>query len=167
MVGDLMRRLRVGILLGGGLTAALGCERVLAPQHSALGDLRRQATGTGSFTGRVRKRDSLDRCLRAPPVVPGVRVEVGLWDGSPAYYRDTLTGQPPSDPGDSRFHVLAQTITDAEGRFRFDSMPKRVAYAMRVIPPKGAAWKVGYGDTMYGIGNAVFDDFPTLCVRVG
>lgn len=162
-----MRRFVISILLvAWTMVAALACERILAPQHTALGDLRLRATaGLGPFIGRVQKRDSLGRCWRTPPVVAGVRVEVGLWDGSPAFYRDTLTGQPPSVPDDPRFHRLAYTITDAEGRFRFDNMPRQVAYAMRVIPPKGAARGVGYGDTMYGIPTGGdLEDFPTLCV---
>ncbi len=148
--------------------AALACERILAPQHTAIGDLRRQATaGSGSLTGRVRERDSLGRCWRAPPPVPGVRVEVGLWDGSPAFYRDSLTGQPPNASDDPRFHILAHTVTDAEGRFRFDSMPRKVAYAMRVIPSKNDPWNVGYGDTMFGVPiGGPLEDFPTLCVAV-
>src|SRR5262245_23648660 len=139
-----MQGSRVSIFIIGCATVAVfACERVLVPQHSALGDLRRQATeGTGPFIGRVRERDSLGRCWRATRVVAGVRVEVGLWDGIPAFYRDTLTHRPPTSPGDSRFQLLAHTVTDAEGRFRFDSMPRRTGYAMRVLPPKGASWDV-------------------------
>lgn len=164
-----MQRFHFSVLLMGCTTVApLACERVLAPQHSALGDLRRQATaGVGPFVGRVRERDSLGRCWRATPVVAGVRVEVGLWDGSPAFYRDSLTHHPPNAPHDPRFQLLAHAITDAEGRFRFDNMPRRVAYAMRVIPPKGAAWDVSYGETMYGVPTSGgLDDFPTLCVSL-
>ena len=161
-----MQRFPVGVLLVS-LTAfaALACERVLAPQHSVLGDLRRQATeGSGAFTGRVRELDSLGRCWRATPAVANMRVEVGLWDGSPTYYRDTLTHRPPDQLDDSRFQPLAQTISDSDGRFRFDNMPRKVAYAMRVLAPQGARWKVRYGETMYGIPRGDFEDFPTLCV---
>ncbi len=110
-------------------------------------------------------------------------MEVGLWDGSPAFYRDTLTHQPPTAPNDPRFQLLSATVTDAEGRFRFDSMPRGVAYAMRVIPPNGSPWKVGYGESMYGVPNdatieafraqrewdttnviGTHGDFPILCV---
>jgi hypothetical protein len=163
-----MQRFPVIMLLVGCTTvAALACEGVLAPQHSALGDLRRQATaGNGPFIGRVREHDSFGRCLRATPMVAGVRVEVGLWDGSPAFYRDSLTHHPPSAPDDPRFQLLAHTITDAEGRFRFDNMPRRVAYAMRVNPSKGAPWEVSYGETMYGVPTGGdLEDFPTLCVQ--
>jgi len=162
-----MRRFPISILLMGCVTVgALACERLLAPQHSALGDLRRQATaGVGPFIGRVRQRDSLGRCWRATPGVADVRVEVGLWDGSPAFYRDSLTHRPPFVPDDPRFQLLAHTVADTEGRFRFDNMPRRVAYAMRVIPPKGAQWDVSYGETMYGVPTGGdLEDFPTLCV---
>ena len=154
--------------MGCAAIAALACERFLAPQHTALADLRRQATaGSGPFIGRVRQRDSLGRCWRATPVVAGVRVEVGLWDGGPALYRDSVTHQPPTAPDDPRFQLLAHTISDAEGRFRFDNMPRRIAYAMRVIPPKGTAWVVGYGDSMFGVPSGRdLADFPTLCVSV-
>lgn len=164
-----MRRFPVSMLLAGCTTVAvLACERILAPQHNALGDLRRQATaGAGPFIGRVRERDSLNRCWNTAPVVAGVRVEVGLWDGSPAFYRDTLTGQAPSAPDDPRFQFLAHTVTDAAGRFRFDNMPRKVAYAMRVILPKGAPRSVSYGETMFGIPTSKdFEDFPTLCVPI-
>jgi hypothetical protein len=94
-----------------------------------------------------------------------MRVEVGLWDGSPAFYRDSLTHQPPSAPDDPRFHLLAYTITDADGRFWLRDMPRRVAYAMRVIPAKESPWNVGYGDSMFGVPTgADLADFPTLCV---
>src|SRR5512143_1264007 len=162
-----MRRFLVRTLVMGCTTvAALACARVLAPQHSALGDLRRQATaGDGPFIGRVRERDSLGRCWRATPVAAGARVEVGLWDGSPAFYRDSSTHHPPTAPDDPRFQLLAHTITDAEGRFRFDNMPRRVAYAMRVIPPNGVLRDVSYGETMYGVPTGGdLEDFPTLCV---
>lgn len=164
-----MQRFPVSILLMGCATVGgLACERLLAPQHSALSDLRRQATaGVGPFIGRVRERDSLSHCWRATPVVAGVRVEIGLWDGIPAFYRDSLTHQPPMAPDDPRFQLLAQTIADAEGRFRFDNMPRRVAYATRVIPPKGAQWDVSYGETIYGLPTGGdLEEFPTLCVAL-
>jgi len=180
-----MRRSFVGIALAGCVALmALGCERVLAPQRSSIGDLRRHATsGFGQFAGRVRERDALVNCEHATRVVPGARVDVGMWDGSPAFYRDTLTHQPPTAANDPRFQLLSSTITDAYGRFQFDSMPRGVPYALRVIPPDGSPWQVGYGESMYGVPsdetlaffraererskpNAVgfTGDFPTLCV---
>ena len=181
-----MKRSLVDVLLIGCLAAtALGCERVLAPQRSTIGDLRRHATsGVGQFEGRVRGRDALLPCWRSTHLVPGARVDVGLWDGIPAFYRDTVTHQPPTAANDPRFHLLSSTITDADGRFRFDSMPRGVPYAMRVIPPDGAPWKVAYGESMYGVpsdetlkyfraererskANGIIGsngDFPILCV---
>ena len=101
------------------------------------------------------------------PVVAGVRVEVGLWADGPALYRDSVTHQPPTASDDPRFQLLAHTVSDAQGRFRFDSMPRRVAYAMRVIPPKGAPWTVGYGDSMFGVPSGRdLADFPTRCVAL-
>jgi hypothetical protein len=181
-----MQRSPISILLAGCVAVvALACERALVPQRSAIGDLRRQATdGAGPFIGRVRVRDGPLPCWRSKSVAPGVRVDVGLWDGSPAFYRDTLTRQPPTAPNDPRFQLLASTTTDADGRFRFDSMPRRVAYAMRVIPPKGSPWSVGYGESMYGVPSektveffqaareaknapgGFNGDFPILCVAV-
>ena len=180
-----MKRSLVGILLVGCVALiAPSCERVLAPQRSTIGDLRRQATtGVGPFVGRARAREALLPCWRSAHVVQGARVEVGLWDGSPAFYRDTLTHQPPTAANDPRFQLLSSTITDADGRFRFDSMPRGVAYAMRVIPPKESPWSVGYGESMYGVpSDATLEafraererskanvvgtngDFPILCV---
>jgi hypothetical protein len=185
MKGFVMKRSLRGIVLVAFMAlTALACERVLVPQHSAIGDLRRRATaGVGPFVGRVRERDPLVACWRATRVVPAARVEIGLWDGSPAFYRDTLTGRPPTSPNDPRFQLLSSTITDAAGRFRIDSMPRRVAYAFRVIPPKGSPWNVGYGESMYGMPNEATleafrvqrerskangvgsnGDFPILCV---
>jgi len=185
MKGFVMKRSLVGVLLVGSMAlAALACERVLVPQRSTIGDLRLRATaGFGSFVGRVRERDPLVACWRATRVVPGARVEIGLWDGSPAFYRDTLTGQPPTSANDPRFQPLSSTVTDAAGRFRIDSMPRGVAYALRVIPPEGSPWKVGYGESMYGVpSDATLEafrverernkrnvigsngDFPILCV---
>lgn len=97
-------------------------------------------------------------------MVAGVRVEAGLWDGSPAFYRDALTGQAPSAPDDARFRFLAHTITDAQGRFRFDNMPRKVAYAIRVILPKGVPRAVSYGETMFGIPRGDIEAFPTIRV---
>jgi len=164
-----LKRSLAGILLAGCLElTALGCERVLAPQRSTIGDLRRHATsGVGQFVGSVREWQAPLPCARSTRVVPGARVDVGLWDGSPAFYRDTVTHQPPASANDPRFQLLASTTTDADGRFRFDNMPRRVAYAMRVIPPKGASWDVSYGETMYGVPTGGdLEEFPTLCVSL-
>lgn len=155
------------VLLGCAAAAALACDRVMAPQRHPRTELRRQATaGLGALTGRVRTLDSAGRCWwRTAPVVPGVRVEVGLWDGSPAFYRDTITGRAPTSLDDHRFQVLAHTVTDAEGRFRFDSLPRQVAYATRVIAPEGSFRGVAYGETMFGVPEGgSLEDFPTLCV---
>ena len=163
-----MHRFGVSVLLVCCATiTAVSCERVLIPQRTALSELRGQSTaGAGPFIGRVREVDATTgNCHRGTRAVAGARVEVGLWDGSPAYYRDTLTRRPPSAPNDARFQFLAFTIADAEGRFRFDNMPKRVGYAMRVIPPKGSPWRVSYGESMYGVSNAELEEFPTLCVQ--
>jgi hypothetical protein len=180
-----MTRFLVTVLLAGGVVlAANACERVLAPQQSAIGDLRRQARkGVGPFVGRVRARDAQLPCWRSPRVVPGARVEIGLWGGSPAFYRDTVSRRPQTMAKDPRFQILASSVTDAEGRFRFDSMPRGVAYAMRVIPPDGSPWSVGYGESLYGVPSdetiAAFEaqrersrkqpggtngDFPILCL---
>jgi hypothetical protein len=181
-----MTRSFLHILLAGCVAlSASGCERVLAPQRTAIGDLRRHATaGFGQFVGRVRARDAVLPCWRSTRVVPGARVDVGLWDGSPAFYRDTLTHRPPTAANDPRFQLLSSTITDAEGRFQFDSIPRGVSYAIRVIPPDGSPWTVGYGESMYGVpSDATLEyfraerersrakgiagsngDFPILCV---
>jgi hypothetical protein len=185
MNGFVMKRLLPGIVrMSCVALTALACERALAPQRSTIGDLRRRATtGVGPFVGRVRERDPLLPCWRATRAVPGARVEIGLWDGIPAFYRDTLMHQPPTAPNDPRFQLLSSTITDGDGRFRIDSMPRGVAYAMRVIPPDGSPWTVGYGESMYGVPNdATLEafraerertkgkafgpngDFPILCV---
>jgi hypothetical protein len=180
-----MKRSLLAVILVGSVALAVNaCERVLAPEHSAIGNLRRQATkGVGSFVGRVRARDAQLPCWRSPRVVPGARVEVGLWDGIPAFYRDTVSRRPQATAKDPRFQILASSVTDAEGRFRFDSMPRGVAYAMRVIPPDGSSWSVGYGESLYGVPSdetiAAFQaqrersrkqpggtngDFPILCL---
>jgi hypothetical protein len=100
-------------------------------------------------------------------VVPGARVEIGLWEGGPLRYKDTVSYQLPVSPDDPRFQVLARTVSDSQGRFRFDSMPRKLAYAMRAIPASGATWGAGYGGSLFGVPNgADLKDFPVLCVRV-
>ena len=147
--------------------ATHACDRAVAPRRNRLSDLRQQATaGLGTFYGRVRALDPALPCWKAPLTVAGVQVEVGLWDGSPAYYRDTLTHAVPSSLDEPRFEAIAWSVTDSDGRFRFVDLPRAMGYAMRVIPPTGSQWRVSYGETMYGIPEgADLADFPTLCVR--
>jgi hypothetical protein len=155
-----------GLLMG--LAAAVtGCERALAPRRNPLAELRLRARGElGNFNGRVLTRDTAVTCWRSQRGVPGVRVELGLWDGSPAFYRDTVRGTPPSDLADPRFHLIDSTSTAEDGRFRFVGLPRDLPYAVRIIPPRGSPWKSAYGVSMYGIPReGEMRDFPMLCVE--
>jgi len=104
--------------------------------------------------------------LESPQTLGGILVEVGLWDGSPSFYRDTITRNVPTTLDEPRFQVIASTTTDGEGRFSFLDMPRGVPYAMRAIPPRKSLWRVGYGETMYGPPTGKdLPDFPTLCLK--
>jgi hypothetical protein len=154
-------------VLGLALLALGACDRAVAPRRNRLTELRQEATkGVGVFYGRVRAFDSTQSCWNAPRVVAGIRVEVGLWEGSPAFYRDTVTHAPPTNPNDPRFQPIATTTTDGEGRFTFLEMPRGIPYAMRAIPSRDSPWRVTYGETMYGPPNGKdLQDFPILCVK--
>jgi len=143
------------------------CDRTLAPRRNRLAELRQQATsGFGVFYGRVRALDSTQSCWKSPQTLAGIRVEVGLWDGSPAFYRDTITHAAPTNLEDPRFELITATTTDGEGRFAFLEMPRGVPYAMRAIPPRNAPWRAAYGETMYGPPTGKdLPDFPTLCLK--
>lgn len=148
------------------LLATQACDRALAPRRNRLSDLRQQATdGLGTFYGRVRVLDPTQPCWKATRTVAGVRVEVGLWDGSPAFYRDTVTRAVPTTLDEPRFQLITSTVTDNDGRFQFVDLPRKLGYAMRVVPSRDSPWRIAYGDTMYGIPNGGdLPDFPTLCV---
>jgi hypothetical protein len=151
----------------GVMLVTLACDRALAPRRNRLAELRQQATaGLGVFHGRIRAFDPTQPCWKAPRTLGGIRVEVGLWDGSPAFYRDTITRAVPTELDDPRFEVIATTITDSEGRFSFLEMPRGVPYAMRAIPPSGAPWQLAYGESMYGPPTGKdLPDFPTICLK--
>lgn len=148
------------------LAVLLACDRSIEPRHSRLDRLRQESTaGVGTFTGRVRERDAFQRCSRRGVPVSGVVVELGLWQGSPAHYRDTITRAPPSSPIEPRFEVIASTTTDGTGRFQFAKIPRGVGYAMRATPGAGSGRVLAYGETMYGIpSGGDLDEFPTLCL---
>jgi hypothetical protein len=146
--------------------AALSCERALGPRRTRLSDLRQHATGgLGTFYGRVLALDPSRPCWQATQPVAGITVEVGLWDGSPAFYRDTVTHEPPSRFDDPRFLVITSAVSDHEGRFQVVDLPRGLGYAFRAIPPRSSPWKGAYGVSMFGIPNgADLRDFPRLCV---
>lgn len=154
------------VAVGFAALATLACDRALEPRRNRLSDLRQQATaGLGTFYGRVRALDPSQPCWKAPRTLAGIRVEVGLWDGSPSFYRDTLTHAVPTTLDEPRFQPITWTMTDSEGRFQFVDLPRRLGYAMRAIPPRDSPWRVAYGETMYGIPEGKdLTDFPTLCV---
>ena len=158
--------IRVGFI-GLALVLAVACERALAPRRNRLNELRQEATESfGVFHGRVRAFDSTQSCWNAPRTLAGIRVELGLWDGSPSFYRDTITRAVPTSIDEPRFQIIATATTDAEGRFSFLDVPRQVGYAMRAVPPRDAPWKVAYGETMYGPPRGKdLPDFPTLCVK--
>ncbi len=139
-------------ILGCITLVALSCERSLGPRRSRVAELRQlAAAGVGSFTGRVRALDPSQPCWRSPTGLAGIRVEVGLWDGNPAFYRDTVTKEVPATLEEPRFEVIAYAVTDSDGRFRFDGLPRRVPFAFRAIPPSGSAWRLAYGVSLFGI----------------
>jgi hypothetical protein len=121
--------------------------------------------GFGSFFGRVGIQDATQPCHRAPLSLAGIRVELGLWDGTPAFYRDTITKEVPSTLDDPRFQLLATTTSDSDGRFSLVQVPRGYSYALRAIPPSGSKWRLAYGLTLYGPpSGADLKDFPVLCV---
>jgi len=146
---------------------SFACARPVAPRRHPRSKLRHAATETpGVFYGRVRAFDATQPCWNAPQTLGGIRVEVGLWDGSPSFYRDTITREVPTELDEPRFEVIATTITDAKGRFTFLDMPRHVPYAVRAIPPRDSPWKVAYGESMYGPPRGKdLPDFPTLCLK--
>lgn len=80
-----------------------------------------------------------------------VRVDLGLWHASPATYRDTVTGAPPSTIGEPRFEVIASSTTDAVGRFTFEHLPRRMPFALRAIPADSSPYHIGYGVSLFGL----------------
>jgi hypothetical protein len=148
--------------------ALAACEPALVPREpTRLEEIRRVAPdGYGSFTGVVRGLQSSDSsfCRRSSPVLPGVRVDLGVWHDSPAAYRDTITRSPPTTLSEKRFEVIASTTTDATGQFTFDRLPRRAPFAFRAIPPRNSPFRLGYGISLYGVGNVNTPNHPSLCL---
>jgi hypothetical protein len=149
------------------MCVGVACERAIAPTRNRLADLRAEATkGFGAFHGRVRILDPNEACHRSARTAPGVTIELGLWDGIPAFYRDTITRQVPSTLNEPRFQSLATTTSDREGKFAFLEVPRGYAYAVRAIPPRNSRWKLGYGGTLYGPPTGKdLSEFPIVCVE--
>jgi hypothetical protein len=149
------------------MLTGLACERAISPTRNRLTDLRLEATkGFGVFYGRVRVLDANEGCHQSARTAPGITVELGLWDGIPAFYRDTITRQVPSTLNEPRFQLLATTTSDGEGKFAFLEVPRGYAYAVRVVPPRNSPWKPGYGGSLYGPPTGKdLQDFPVVCVE--
>jgi hypothetical protein len=166
----MIRRLRgaVALVLAGALLGIAACERALAPRASRrLFEIRQIAPdGYGTFRGRVLGAAAVGtgQCGRTGQPLAGVRVELGVWHGSPMFYRDTLTRLPPATEGEPRFERVADTVTDQEGRFVFANLPRRAPFALRAMPALESGWRIGYGVSLFGLGNVDLEDFPTLCV---
>lgn len=129
------------------LAACSSTEPVTAPT-----DFRLLAAGTGVVYGQL---------LAAPPgggmpsatSVPGLVVELGIWQGTPYTFRDSLTHDVAARPDDPRFKLLSQTTPDAQGGYRFAEVPKQVGLALRARPPAGTPYRVTYFPTLFGIGS--------------
>ena len=165
MTNILIRHLGALLLI----IATVSCERTFAPRQNRLADIRAAAAphGFGAFNGRLRGRDPAEpeRCYQGGQPLRDIRVELGLWHGEPAKYRDTVTRAIPTRLDDPRFELLAATVTDADGRFRFPALPRRAPFAFRAVPPRESPWQIGYGVSLFGIGNVDFADHPTLCLE--
>jgi hypothetical protein len=147
------------------LAALAGCERAVSPRASRLTEIRRNAPdGYGAFHGRVLGSVGPGYCARTGKPLAGVRVDLGEWQGPPLSYRDTVTHQPPTEEVEPRFELLASTITDHEGRFEFATLPRRAAFAFRALPNRDSEWLLGYGASLFGLGNVDTKDMPVICL---
>lgn len=151
------------------VAALLCCEPVLAPNNpSRLDELRQVApSGYGTFTGLVvGLLPAQGNCCRgSSPPLAGAWVDLGIWHASPAVYRDTLTHTPPSKLNEPLFEAIASTTTDAFRLFQFIRLPRRTPFAFRVVPARGSAYRLTYGESLFGIGNVDIPNHPGLCVR--
>ncbi len=92
--------------------------------------------------------------LPARVVVPGTVIELGIWQGTPYTFRDSLTHDAAASPDDPRFKTIARVTADGEGSYRIPGAPRQVGLAVRARPPAGAPYRVSYCQTLFGIGNA-------------
>lgn len=96
-------------------------------------------------------------------LVPRAVVELGIWESTPAAYRDSVAKHPRPDFGDPRFRVVARTVTDSAGRFRFGRLERAHYYAFRVTPPPDVSALPTYGVSLFGLSRGPDTDVR-LCL---
>jgi hypothetical protein len=150
---------------------ATSCDPVLRPRTNALRDLQRAAgADTGTLTGAVYVvpagwPDTANIWLAPRIPVPGAIVELGLWSGEPATFRDSLGDGPPTDLHDARFTVVAQVITDKDAKWRVAGLPRKTPFALRVVPPAGIAAQPAYLGTLFWLYQSSTMDLPLVLRR--
>lgn len=121
-------------------------DRVTIGRQSA----RTADADTGTVHGTVVMQPAVDRgasCVPATPCTPlaGATVQLGLWQQPATMSPDTVGPRPLwAELDDPRFEILAETTTDAIGRYRFPGIPKKAKLAIRAIPPPAVLLEVGY-----------------------
>ena len=152
-----------------GLASVVACDRATRPVHTTLADLRQSSNAElGQIRGRARAMDPAQPqlCYRSGTPLPGIRIDLGTWNGSPSTYRDTVTQTPPSSLDEPRFRVVASTTSDGAGRFVFADAPRNIPYAVRAVPAASGKWRLTYLETMFGIPrDGGMEDFPTICLH--
>jgi hypothetical protein len=76
-------------------------------------------------------------------------VELGICRGSAGEFRDSAAHGLMVRANDPRFKVVARTVTNHLGEYRFPGLPKKQVFAMRVRPPAGSPYEVTYFESLF------------------
>lgn len=154
-IGEIRRRAVRGLATGMipvALLISLGsCEGTMEIRVSTLERLRVAAeSDTGTVFGTVvlqERREGAPQCLSPTPCAPMARalVQLGIWQGPASTFRDSgVTFDRRVALGDTRFEVVAETHTGADGTYRFPGLPKKASFVIRALAPERTGSGVGY-----------------------
>ena len=129
---------------------------------STLERLRVAAEGdTGTVFGTVElqeRREGAPRCLSPTACAPiaNALVQLGIWQGPASTFRDSgVTFDRRVALGDTRFEVVAEARTGADGTYRFPGLPKKTSFVIRALAPERTGSGVGYFPSRFWLYESV------------
>jgi hypothetical protein len=154
-IGEMRRRAVRGMATGMVLLVLLislsSCDGMMESKVSTLERLRVTAgTDTGTVFGTVvlqERREGAPQCLSPTPCAPiaNALVQLGIWQGPASTFRDSgVTFDRRVALGDTRFEIVAEAQTGADGTYRFPGLPKKASFVIRALAPERTGSGVGY-----------------------
>ena len=145
--------------------------RVLRPRADPLRELQHAAgadTGTVSgtvFVAPLGWPDTANLWFAPRTPLPGAVVELGLWAGTPASFRDSFPAGPPSDFREPRFTVVATVVADDNAQWHASGLPRKTVFAMRVRGPAKVAVQPAYFGNLFWLYTSPTMDIPIVLRR--